>query len=161
MAFQQPQQRLQAARQVSVSRPANETQTPASPSKKRTLEESQEWILFAPAQNTDSASHTSQTPRTATYLSELGSLETHVRSQPIASTADEGEGTCQGTEAEDDGAELDSPHTTLSLPRHTSWINLVEHFSQHMMDSVHSLPQPACRSNSGSLSDTIRTAEDM
>jgi hypothetical protein len=52
-------------------------------------------------------------------------------------------------------------HTTLSLPRHTSWINLVEHFSQHMMDSVHSLPQPACRSNSGSLSDTIRTAEDM
>jgi hypothetical protein len=108
MAFQQPQQRLQAARQVSVSRPANETQAPASPSKKRTLEESQEWILFAPAQNTDSASHTSQTPRTATYLSELGSLETHVRSQPIASTADEGEGTCQGTEAEDDGAELDS-----------------------------------------------------
>jgi hypothetical protein len=108
MAFQQPQQRLQAARQVSVSRPANETQASASPSKKRTLEESQEWILFAPAQNTDSASHTSQTPRTATYLSELGSLETHVRSQPIASTADEGEGTCQGTEAEDDGAELDS-----------------------------------------------------
>ena len=108
MAFQQPQQRLQAARQVSVSRPANEAQAPASPSKKRTLEESQEWILFAPAQNADSASHTSQTPRTATYLSEIGSLETHVRSQPIASTADEGDATCQGTEAEDDGAELDS-----------------------------------------------------
>lgn len=111
MAFQQPQQRPQAARQVSVSRPANETQVqaaPASPSRKRALEESQEWILFAPAQNADSASHTSQTPRTATYLSDLGSLETHVRSQPITSTADEGEGTCQGTEIEDDGAELDS-----------------------------------------------------
>ena len=108
MAFQQPQQRLQAARQISASRPANETQAPASPSKKRTLEESQEWILFAPAQNTDSASHTSQTPRTATYLSEIGSLETHVRSQPTTSTADEGEATCQGTEAEDDGADLDS-----------------------------------------------------
>jgi hypothetical protein len=108
MAFQQPQQRLQAARQVSVSRPANETQAPASPTKKRALEESQEWILFAPAQNADSASHTSQTPRTTTYLSDLGSLETHVRSQPITSTADEGEGTCQGTEAEDEGAELDS-----------------------------------------------------
>jgi hypothetical protein len=108
MAFQQPQQRLQAARQVSISRPANETQAPASPTKKRALEESQEWILFAPAQNADSASHTSQTPRTTTYLSDLGSLETHVRSQPITSTADEGEGTCQGTEAEDEGAELDS-----------------------------------------------------
>jgi hypothetical protein len=108
MAFQQPQQRLQAARQVSVSRPANETQAPASSTKKRALEESQEWILFAPAQNADSASHTSQTPRTTTYLSDLGSLETHVRSQPITSTADEGEGTCQGTEAEDEGAELDS-----------------------------------------------------
>lgn len=108
MAFQQPQQRPQAARQISISRPANETQAPASPSKKRTLEESQEWILFAPAQNADSASQTSQTPRTATYLSDLGALETHVRSQPITSTADEGDGTCQGTEVEDDGAELDS-----------------------------------------------------
>lgn len=108
MAFQQPQQRPQAARQISVSRPANETQAPASPSRKRTLDESQEWILFAPTQNADSASQTSQTPRTATYLSELGSLETHVRSQPVTSTAEEGEGTCQGTEVEDDGAELDS-----------------------------------------------------
>jgi hypothetical protein len=108
MAFQQPQQRLQAPRQISVSKPTNESQAPASPLKKRALEESQEWILFAPVQNADTASRTSQTPRTATYLSDLGSLETHVRSQPIASTADEGEGTCQGTEAEDDGAELDS-----------------------------------------------------
>jgi hypothetical protein len=90
MAFQQPQQRPQAARQVSFSKPANDTHA------------------FAPAQNEDSASHTSQEPRTATYLSDLGSLETHVRSQPIASTTEEGEGTCQGTEAEDDGGELDS-----------------------------------------------------
>lgn len=108
MAFQQPQQRPQAARQVSISRPANETQAPASPSRKRHLEESQDWILFAPGQNADSASQTSQTPRTATHLSDLGSLETHVRSQPITSSAEEGEGTCQGTEVEDDGAELDS-----------------------------------------------------
>lgn len=109
MAFQQPQQRPPAARQISISRPANETQAPASPSRKRTLDESQEWILFAPGQNADSASHTSQTPRTATHLSDLGSLETHIRSQPITSTAEEeGDGTCQGTEAENDGAELDS-----------------------------------------------------
>ncbi|KAM0718173.1 hypothetical protein Q7P37_006505 [Cladosporium fusiforme] len=108
MAFQQPQQRPPVARQISISRPANETQAPASPSRKRTLDESQEWILFAPGHNADSASHTSQTPRTATHLSDLGSLETHIRSQPITSTAEEGEGTCQGTEAEDDGAELDS-----------------------------------------------------
>jgi hypothetical protein len=104
MAFQQPQQRPQAARQVSFSKPANDTH---ALERKRTIE-SQEWILFAPAQNEDSASHTSQEPRTATYLSDLGSLETHVRSQPIASTTEEGEGTCQGTEAEDDGGELDS-----------------------------------------------------
>lgn len=108
MAFQQPQQRPQAARQISVSRPANETQAPASPLRKRTLDESQEWILFAPTQHADSASQTSQTPRTATHLSDLGSLETHVRSQPITSTAEEGDVTCQGTEVDDDGAELDS-----------------------------------------------------
>jgi hypothetical protein len=104
MAFQQPQQRPQAARQTSFSIPANDSH---ALEKTRTIE-SQEWILFAPAQNEDSASHTSQAPRTATYLSDLGSLETHVRSQPIASTTEEGEGTCQGTEAEDDGGELDS-----------------------------------------------------
>lgn len=104
MAFQQPQQRPQAARQASVSKRANDS-PPLE--RKRTIE-SQEWILFAPAQNEDTASHTSQTPRTATYLSDLGSLETHVRSQPIASTTEEGEGTCLGTEVEDDGGELDS-----------------------------------------------------
>ena len=104
MAFQQPQQRPQPLRQVSPAKPAVETAVPASPARKRTIEESQEWILFSPAQN---ESNTSQTPRTATHFSEFGSLETHVRSQPIGDSNDN-DLTCQGTEVDDDGAELDS-----------------------------------------------------
>lgn len=107
MAFQAPQQRP-TQRPVSVSRPSVDVQVPASPARKRTIEESQEWILFSPDQNADTASRTSQTPRTATYLSDLGSLETHVRSQPIGSSLEEGDVDCQGTEEDDDVAELDS-----------------------------------------------------
>ena len=126
MAFQQPQQRPQAARQASVSKPANDTQ---SLERKRTIE-SQDWILFAPAQTEDTASHTSQTPRTATYLSDLGSLETHVRSQPLASTTEEGEGTCQGTEAEDDGGELDSLDDGLRAFSHDPFSSTPYHMDQ-------------------------------
>ncbi|KAK5168897.1 uncharacterized protein LTR77_006206 [Saxophila tyrrhenica] len=107
MAFQQPQQRPAALRQVSSARQTSEqVQVPASPARKRTIEESQEWILFSPAQN-DEQSRTSQTPRTATQLSDFGSLETHIRSQPIGDNNDN-DLTCQGTEVDDDGAELDS-----------------------------------------------------
>ncbi len=105
MAFQQPQQRPAPLRQVSPAKPTHE-QVPASPARKRTIDESQEWILFSPAQN-DDQSRTSQTPRTATQLSEFGSLETHVRSQPLDDNPDN-DLTCQGTEFDDDGAELDS-----------------------------------------------------
>ncbi|KAK1072500.1 hypothetical protein LTR12_009898 [Friedmanniomyces endolithicus] len=97
MAFQQPQQRPQA--QVSFTKQAPDVQVAAAPARKRTIEESQEWILFSP--QSDRQSHTSQTARTAT---ELGSLETHVRSQPGSCE----EATCQGTDADDDNAELDS-----------------------------------------------------
>jgi hypothetical protein len=92
MAFQQPQQRPQASRQ----QPANASQAPASPVHRR-VSESQEWILFSPQ------SDTSQTPRTAT---DFGSLETHVRSQAVGRSAEEA--TCQGTEIDDENAELDS-----------------------------------------------------
>lgn len=102
MAFQQPQQRPQPLRQVSPTKPAVETAVPASPARKRTIEESQEWILFSPAQN---ESTTSQTPRTATHLSDFGSLETHIRSQPIGGSPDN-DLTCQGTEIDDDGSTL-------------------------------------------------------
>lgn len=104
MAFQQPQQRPQPLRQVSPAKPTVETPVPASPARKRTIDESQEWILFSPAQN---ESNTSQTPRTATHFSDFGSLETHIRSQPIGDSQDN-DLTCQGTEVDDDGAELDS-----------------------------------------------------
>ena len=98
MAFQQPQQRPQPLRQVSFSRQP-EVQVAASPTRKRTIEESQEWILFSP--QSDRQSHTSQTPRTAT---DLGSLQTHVRSQPGSCE----EATCQGTDVDDENGELDS-----------------------------------------------------
>lgn len=106
MAFQQPQQRPQPQRQVTPAKVSIEQQVPASPARKRTIDESQEWILFSPAQH-EHQSRTSQTPRTATHLSDFGSLETHVRSQPLAGPQDN-DLTCQGTEADDDGAELDS-----------------------------------------------------
>ena len=105
MAFQQPQQRPQPLRQVSPAKPVvTDTTVPASPARKRTIDESQEWILFSPAQNDSS---TAQTARTATHLSDFGSLETHIRSQPIGNSQDN-DLTCQGTELDDDGAELDS-----------------------------------------------------
>ena len=106
MAFQKPQQRPQPVRRLSNPKQVNESPVPASPARKRTIEESQEWILFSPAQN-DEQSRTSQTPRTATYFSDFGSLETHIRSQPIGESNDN-DLTCQGTEVDDDGAELDS-----------------------------------------------------
>ena len=105
MAFQQQQSRPQPLRQVSPAKPVvTDTTVPASPARKRTIDESQEWILFSPAQN---ESHTSQTPRTATHLSDFGSLETHFRSQRLGESQDN-DLTCQGTEVDDDGAELDS-----------------------------------------------------
>lgn len=97
MAFQQPQQRPQAPRQLSYTRQVIDAQAPASPARKRALEESQEWILFSPMQNADGQS------RTAT---DYGSLETHIRSQPLGDSAEEA--TCQGTEIDDENAELDS-----------------------------------------------------
>jgi hypothetical protein len=99
MAFQHPQHRPQVQRQISSTQ-QDATALVSSPVRKRLVEESQEWILFSP-QN-DGYSQTSQTPRTAT---DLGSLETHIRSQPAASAE---EVTCQGTEADDENAELDS-----------------------------------------------------
>ena len=104
MAFQQPQQRPQPLRQVSPNKQATEAQIPASPARKRTIDESQEWILFSPAQNDGQST---QTPKTATHFSDFGSLETHVRSQPLGESQDN-DFTCQGTEVDDDGAELDS-----------------------------------------------------
>ncbi|OQO11313.1 hypothetical protein B0A48_05569 [Cryoendolithus antarcticus] len=100
MAFQQPQHRPQSSRQISIPQVIPEqAAVPASPLRKRTLRDSQEWILFSPAQR-EAASQSSQAPRTATYTSDLGSLETHIRSQ--AGVEDDAEAA-----GEEDG-ELDS-----------------------------------------------------
>lgn len=104
MAFQQPQQRPQAIRQPSPNKQTTEPQASASPAYKRTIGESQEWILFSPAQN--QSSETSQTPRTAAQLSEFGSLETHIRSEPPEERQN-ADAAAQGLE-DDEGAELDS-----------------------------------------------------
>ncbi|KJX99421.1 hypothetical protein TI39_contig359g00026 [Zymoseptoria brevis] len=118
MAFQQPQPRPKPVRQVSINAPPNqqqhpELQAPASPSRRRAIEDSQEWILFSPQNDGQSLSQTtSRTPRTATHLSDFGSLHTHVRSQQRSDSQEQEEdqdnGTCQGTDVDDDGAELDS-----------------------------------------------------
>lgn len=108
MAFQQPQQRPQPAqRRLSASHP--EPQQQHSPTRKRPLEESQEWILFSPHADDASRTATSQTHRTTTQLSDFGSLETHVRSQPQPDSNDDANATHQhAPDSDDESAELDS-----------------------------------------------------
>jgi hypothetical protein len=70
------------------------------------LEQSEEWVLFSPTAPSATArtqtTSTERTPRTAglSHLSDFGSLDTAARSEQ-----DDDEGTCQGTEEEE---ELDS-----------------------------------------------------
>ncbi|EME42519.1 hypothetical protein DOTSEDRAFT_64324 [Dothistroma septosporum NZE10] len=116
MAFQQPQQRPQPSRPLSVPQQQPEP-APLSPARKRAVEKSQEWILFTPQNDGQSASCTSQTPRTATHLSDFGSLETHIKSQPQGRSHDEEDG---GSEA-DEEAELDSLDDGLHAFHHPSW----------------------------------------
>ncbi|QIW95917.1 hypothetical protein AMS68_001435 [Peltaster fructicola] len=75
---------------------------PKQQPRKRTLDESEEWILFSPNADTASRTATSQTPRTATQLSDFGSLETHIRSQARRSPGEDVE------EYDDENEELDS-----------------------------------------------------
>lgn len=116
MAFQQPQQRPQPSRHISIPQQQSEA-APLSPARKRTVEESPEWILFTPQNDGRSVSCTSQTPRTATHLSDFGSLETHIKSQPRGRSHDDEDG---GSE-EDDEAELDSLDDGLHAFHHPSW----------------------------------------
>ncbi|EON63879.1 hypothetical protein W97_03107 [Coniosporium apollinis CBS 100218] len=115
MAFQQPQ-RPRPARQFSVSAPVAQAveagPSHASPQRKRTLEDSQEWILFspiaAPSTTRTRTTSTERTPRTAglSRLSDFGSLETAARSDQYDNEDDDL--TCQGTDPDDEGEELDS-----------------------------------------------------
>jgi len=79
MAFQQPQQRHQIARPQTVDQIDTAPRSPQL--RKRTLEESQEWVLFSPQSNAD----TSQTPQTTNLsrVSDFGSFGTGLRSGQI------------------------------------------------------------------------------
>lgn len=106
MAFRQ-QHRPQSSRQISYH--AHDVPAPvatASPQRKRSLEQSEEWVLFSPvAPSTTARTHTTsteRTPRTAglSRFSEFGSLDTAARSDQHDDA-----GTNYGTE---EGEELDS-----------------------------------------------------
>ncbi|TID22066.1 hypothetical protein E6O75_ATG10860 [Venturia nashicola] len=114
MAFRQPQQRPQHARQLSYasgeqaesSAPLNVQRT----STKHSLED-EEWVLFspsAPSTTQTATTSTDRTPRTAglSRLSDFGSLDTAARSDHISGRYDDN-ATEQGTEADEEG-ELDS-----------------------------------------------------
>ena len=107
MAFRQPQQRPPVSRQLSLhvdAQPA-EVAAVASSHRKRSLEESEEWVLFSPgtAQSVKEKTQTTsteRTPRTAALsrLSDFGSLDT---------AADVDDLTEHGTEP-DEETDLDS-----------------------------------------------------
>ncbi|KAF2650527.1 hypothetical protein K491DRAFT_568742, partial [Lophiostoma macrostomum CBS 122681] len=107
MAFRQ-HHRPQPSRQLSFQLldPPADVGATSSPQRKRTLEQSEEWVLFSPAPaSTTARTHTTsteRTPRTAglSRLSDFGSLDTAARSDQ-----NDDDITCQGTE---DGEELDS-----------------------------------------------------
>lgn len=96
MAFRQ-QQRPQSARQISYHELPAETGTASSPQQKRTLDESEEWVLFSPgAPSITARTHTTsteRTPRTAglSRLSDFGFLDTAARSQDDDGATEEGE----------------------------------------------------------------------
>ncbi|KAF2205231.1 hypothetical protein GQ43DRAFT_446192 [Delitschia confertaspora ATCC 74209] len=106
MAFRQ-HHRPQPSRQLSLHAPERPSDVGAlsSPQRKRTLEDSEEWVLFSPVtpSATQHSTSTARTPCTAglSHLSDFGSLDTAARSDQD----DDDDITCQGTE---EGEELDS-----------------------------------------------------
>jgi hypothetical protein len=101
MAFRPPQ-RLQPVRQVSYSQPGpSEEPQSASSARKRTLEDSQEWVLFSPTPSVKTETTTTErTPRT-TNLSRFSEIGSDIpQTEDVLSDII--------TEHEDDDAELDS-----------------------------------------------------
>lgn len=104
MAFRQPQQRPQAPRQPDFQHRDPAPPAAASQQKKTPLEESRDWVLFAPPSQTD----TTQTARTAdlSRASYFGSLGTGIRSELFES--DDHVSPQIASAHDDDGTELDS-----------------------------------------------------
>ncbi|KAK8170225.1 hypothetical protein IWX90DRAFT_384010 [Phyllosticta citrichinensis] len=101
MAFQQPR-RPPVARPLSYTSPPpqdlaeSSQQQQTSPQRKRSLDESEEWVLFSPsaAGSTTGRTHTTsteRTPRTAglSRLSDFGSLDTAARSEQLDDELDD------------------------------------------------------------------------
>lgn len=116
MAFLQQQQRPQAARQISF--PPNVSQADtlslASPLGKRTLEESEEWVIFSPSQAPSvvqtATTSTERTPRThaLSRFSDFGSLDTAARSDQIEEEEEDDDDITEHGSDQDEEAELDS-----------------------------------------------------
>lgn len=115
MAFRQPQQRPQPARQPSYATSGEQAESSAPLTAQRTSTkhslEDEEWVLFspsAPSTTQTTTTSTDRTPRTAglSRLSDFGSLDTAARSDQISGRYDD-DATEQGTEADEEG-ELDS-----------------------------------------------------
>lgn len=120
MAFRPPTHRPQTSRQLSFHEPdQSELQLApiASSQRKRTLDESEEWVLFSPTSNvapSTTKTHTTSTERTPrtqglSRLSDFGSLDTAARStsERIEDAGGDDDVTEHGSEV-DDEAELDS-----------------------------------------------------
>jgi hypothetical protein len=112
MAFRQPQA-PQQQRQVPFAGPSQpEPLSVQLPQRKRTLDESQEWVLFSPSNAPSTTrTHTTSTERTTrtaglSRISDFGSLETAAHSGKV-DREDDDDITCQGTEI-DENEELDS-----------------------------------------------------
>lgn len=132
MAFQHPQQRPQLARQSSPPKASSTIQAPnvASHIRQRTVGDSQDWILFSPAQH-EGQSHSSQTARTSTQPSLFGgSLETHVQSQPPEGRADVERSGGASEVDDDEGADLDSLDDGLHAFHHHPFSAPSQHLDQ-------------------------------
>src|SRR5579871_542547 len=131
MAFRQPQHRPHTSRQLSF--PESELVPIASSQRKRSLEESEEWILFSPtaAPSTITKTQTTsteRTPRTAvlSHLSDFGSLDTAAHSDD----QDDENITEHGSEP-DDEAELDSLDDGLHAFHEPSEVSSPRHRLDH------------------------------
>lgn len=128
MAFHQPTRQPAQAFRPTIDYDHQEAHPPQQPAATQTVEESQTWVLFAPATDAGTTTsyltpthHTESTPGRS-QLSDLGSLNSAVRSgvttsqQQLASAIDE-------DEEYDEDAELDSLDS--HLPEFRSVPNLI------------------------------------
>jgi len=115
MAFRQPTHRPQTSRQLSFHEPDPaehlQLQPVSSAQRKRSLDESEEWVLFSPTAPSIAKTHTTSTERTPrtlqqSRLSDFGSLDT--AAQSTSEHINDDDNVTQHGSEPDDEAELDS-----------------------------------------------------